>query len=186
MGANGGKVPYGGLDNIVKTYNQNGFKAVTRQNLYYRLRNLKAGKNDSETNLLGQTIAVSGASQGVISDITEEHILADVSNTEQSIQPNPGGRKKGSTKKAKKEKVILEKNLVTRCTILYQNKLDEAKRSGLPNVPSGTLKKIINEEGEKAGLSVNTISIDAIRSRIKRGNLAGFNENLLSPIHSID
>jgi hypothetical protein len=127
MGANGGKVPFGGLDNIVKTYNQNGFKAITRQNLYYRLRNLKAGKTDSKTKLLGQTIAVSGASQGVISDIMEEHILADVSNTEQSIQPNPGERKKGSTKKAKKEKVILEKNFVTRCTILYQNKLDEAK-----------------------------------------------------------
>jgi hypothetical protein len=52
------------------------------------------------------------------------------------------------------------------------------QKSGLPNVPSGTLKKIINEEEEKAGLSVNTISIDTIRSRIKRGNLAGFNKNL--------
>ena len=58
-----------------------------------------------------------------------------------------------------------------RCTILYQNKLNKAKRSGLSNVPSGTLKNIINEEEEKAGLSVNTISIDTIRSRIKRGNL---------------
>jgi hypothetical protein len=37
MGANGGKVPYGGLDKIVKSYNKNGFKAGTRQNLYYRL-----------------------------------------------------------------------------------------------------------------------------------------------------
>ena len=60
------------------------------------------------------------------------------------------------------------------------------QKSGLPNVPSGTLKKIINEEEEKAGLSVNTISIDTIRSRIKRGNLAGFNKNLQSPIYSIE
>ncbi len=111
--------------------------------------------------------------------------MTNVSNTEQSIQPNPGGRKKGLTKKAKKGKVILEKNLVTRCTILNQNKLNEAKRSGLSDVPSGTLKMIINEEEEKAGLSVNTISIDTIRIRIKRGNLAGFNESLQSPIHSI-
>ncbi len=97
MGANGGKVPYGGLDKIVKTYNQNGIKAVTRQNLYYRLHNLKSGKTDDRTNVLGCTIAASGASQEVISDITEERILTDVSNTEQSIPPNAGGRKKGST-----------------------------------------------------------------------------------------
>jgi hypothetical protein len=92
MGANGGKVPYGGLDKIVKTYNQNGFKAVTRQNLYYRLCNLKSGKTDERTNVLGCTIAASGASQEVISDIMEERILTDVSNTEQSIPPNAGGR----------------------------------------------------------------------------------------------
>jgi hypothetical protein len=65
----------------------------------------------------------------------------------------------------KKEKVVLEKNLVMRCTVLYQNKLNEAKGSGLSNVPSGTLKIIIEDE-EKAGLSVNTISIDTSRSRI--------------------
>ncbi len=65
--------------------------------------------------------------------------MADVSNTVQSIPLNAGGRKKGSTKEVKKETIILEKNLVTRCTILYHNKLDEAKRSGLSNVPSGNL-----------------------------------------------
>jgi hypothetical protein len=91
MGGKGRKVPYGGLDKIVKTYNQNGFKAVTRQNLYYQLCNLKAGKTDSKINLLGHTIAVSGASQGVISDIMEERIFTDVAITELSIQPNPGG-----------------------------------------------------------------------------------------------
>ncbi len=33
IGANGGKAPYGAVDN--------GFKAVTRQNLYYRLEKIK-------------------------------------------------------------------------------------------------------------------------------------------------
>jgi hypothetical protein len=36
MGANGGKIPYGAVDKLVKTYHSNGFKAVTRDNLNYR------------------------------------------------------------------------------------------------------------------------------------------------------
>lgn len=35
--ANGGKAPHGKFKNIVKAYNANGFKAVTRHNLYYSL-----------------------------------------------------------------------------------------------------------------------------------------------------
>jgi hypothetical protein len=38
IGANGGKIPYGGVDKLVKTYNKNGFKAVDKDNLYYRLK----------------------------------------------------------------------------------------------------------------------------------------------------
>ncbi len=41
IGANGGKIPYGSVEKLVKTYNDNGFKAVTRQNLYYRLSKSK-------------------------------------------------------------------------------------------------------------------------------------------------
>jgi hypothetical protein len=139
------------LDKIVKCYNKNGFKAVTRQNLYYWLRNFKSSQSDDTTSILGRTIAISGASQEVVSDITEERILTYVSNIVQSIPLNAGGRKKGSTKEAKKGKVILEKNLIMRCTILYQNKLDEAKRSGLSNVSSGTLKILLMKSKQKLG-----------------------------------
>jgi hypothetical protein len=55
IGANGGKVPYGGLDKMVKAYNQNGFKAVIRQNLYYWLCNFKSSKSDGRTSILGRT-----------------------------------------------------------------------------------------------------------------------------------
>jgi hypothetical protein len=34
MEKNGGKAPYGTVDKIVKTNNSNGFKAITRQNLF--------------------------------------------------------------------------------------------------------------------------------------------------------
>ncbi len=42
-----------------------------------------------------------------------------------------------------------------------------------------------NEEGEKAGLSVNTISLDTMRSRVKECNLTGFNKNQQPPIIEI-
>jgi hypothetical protein len=41
IGANGGKIPCGSVEKLVKTYNNNGFKAVTRQNLCYRLSKSK-------------------------------------------------------------------------------------------------------------------------------------------------
>lgn len=44
MGANGGKIPYGAVDKLVKNYHSNGFKAVTRDNLNYRLKKNKTCK----------------------------------------------------------------------------------------------------------------------------------------------
>jgi hypothetical protein len=41
MANNGGKGAYGEVDKIVKAYNANGFKAIHRQNLYYRLSKQK-------------------------------------------------------------------------------------------------------------------------------------------------
>ena len=182
IGNNGGKMPYGEVDKLVKNYNKNGFKAVTRQNLYYRLSKLKDGLGDE---LTGKTI-VTSATSGVTSDITDEQILADVSNNQQDAPTNPGGRKKGTTKKAIRENAQHIDELVTKCAVLYDDKIKEAKKAGLSYVPNGTLKKIISEEEEKAGLSVNTISLDTVRSRVKRCNLTAFNKNQQSPIFQIE
>jgi hypothetical protein len=53
-------------------------------------------------------------------------------------------------------------------------------------VPNGTLKKLINEEEEKAGLAVNTVALKTVRSRIKGGNLTAYNKNQQSPITDIE
>jgi len=46
IGAGGGKVPYGAVQKLIKKYNSNGFKSVTRKNLYYRLdRSKKTSTN---------------------------------------------------------------------------------------------------------------------------------------------
>jgi hypothetical protein len=41
LGANGGKVPYGAVGKLIKSYHANGYKAVTRKNLYYHLSQTK-------------------------------------------------------------------------------------------------------------------------------------------------
>jgi ATP-dependent Lon protease len=56
MGANGGKAPYGEVKNIVKAYNANGFKAKTRQNLYYCLSQLKFSTTSSKDNTNSQLV----------------------------------------------------------------------------------------------------------------------------------
>jgi hypothetical protein len=69
---------------------------------------------------------------------------------------------------------------------LYLAELEQAKKLGLANVPNGTLRKIVKEEKEKAGLSVNSISLDTIRSRVKRGNPTAISESRLSPISELE
>ncbi len=75
---------------------------------------------------------------------------------------------------------------MTKCAILYKSTIEEARKAGLSNVPNGTLRKIINEEELKAGLSVNSISLDTVRSRVKRGNPDAYNESQQSPIKELE
>jgi hypothetical protein len=92
---------------------------------------------------------VTSATSGVTSDITDEQILADVSNNQQDAPTNPGGRKKGTTKKAIRENAQCIDELVTKCAVLYDDKIKEAKKAGLSYVPNGTLKQIISKEEER-------------------------------------
>jgi len=195
IGANGGKIPYGGVDKLVKTYNKNGFKAVTRDNLYYRLKKHK--NNRDSVSLLGSSVVVSERSSNeVISDLSDDRVsLRDVSNI--VAEPNDaaprtstavvakGGRRKGSTKKAAKENEEKKKELVTKCATMFHEEYAKAKKKGII-VSNGTLKKIIDEESKKSGLSNISVSLSTIRSRVKRGNLDAFNPNQLSPIHNVE
>jgi len=187
LGKNGGKIPYGKMDKLVKTYNLNGFKAVTQDSLYYRLKKYKRGNHDDSTKIHEVTVVTTSLeSQGVISDLTDEIVTSNVSNIDQDTPVNIGGRKKGSTKAATKEKVAKQNETVTKCAILYKSTIEEARKAGLSNVPNGTLRKIINEEELKAGLSVNSISLDTVRSRVKRGNPDAYNESQQSPIKELE
>jgi hypothetical protein len=121
MGANGGKVPCGAVDKLVKIYQKNGFKAVTRDNLNYRLKKNKKGVTSDS--LIGGSVNVSVRSNDVTSDLSNpSDALVDTSNTitttttttdapdGEVLLNNKGGRAKGSTKIAAKENEEKKKN----------------------------------------------------------------------------
>jgi hypothetical protein len=208
IGANGGKIPYGAVEKLVKAYHRNGFKGVTRQNLYYRLeRSKKCNKKDDST-MVGTTVTTTSSSLGTVSSVTMSYATTnraaessgdsgtsttntngrDTSSAAEIVtnsSVNKGGRKKGSTKAAHKHQIALKQQVTTTCAILYKQEIDKATKLGKV-VNSGTLKKIINDEEEKMGLSLNSISADTIRSRIKRGNLGAENKNQISPLHDVE
>jgi hypothetical protein len=93
-------------------------------------------------------------------------------------------RKELQKKRRKKLHRIKRSN--KKYAILYEEAVKEARTNGLANVPSGTLTKIKNKEEEKAGLSINSISIETVQSRVKRGNPDGGNENQLSPTRELE
>ena len=68
----------------------------------------------------------------------------------------------------KKEEVVM------RCAILYNEEREKASKAK-SYVPAGILKKIVQQEEEKAGLESNSISLDTIRSRVKRHNVSAYN-----------
>jgi hypothetical protein len=141
MGANGGKVPYGAVDKLVKIYQKNGFKAVTRDNLNYRLKKNKKGVTSDS--LIGGSVNVSVArSNDVTSDLSNpSDALVDILNTftttttttdvpdGEVLLNKKGGRAKGSTKIAAKENEKKKKELVTTCATIFNEAKEKAKKN---------------------------------------------------------
>jgi hypothetical protein len=178
-------LPYGAMDKLVKKYQSNGYKAVTRQNLYYRLKTMKESPLSGA--LAGTSVSVAADSNAVLSDLTGDtynsNSSIDVNETINSTTHNIGGRKKGSTaqvKAADKKKID---DTLTQCALLYYEEKEKAKKSGTI-VPDGTLKRIVQQQEEKAGLASNSVSLDTIRSRVKRGNLTAYNPTETPPLLS--
>jgi hypothetical protein len=167
---------------------------VTRQNLYYRLEKLKNshvenGTGNKSTNSLFNVTVVTNCNNNmaVLSDITNDNICNKkriISHDNSEIVKNVGGRKKGSKKVNKKKIGKNIRDVVSECTFKYQKQVEDAKKAGKV-VPHGTLKEIIKEEEEKNGLEVNSISFETVCSRVKRGNLKGYNPQQSSPMHNI-
>jgi hypothetical protein len=149
LGANGGKLPYGAMENLVKTYNKNGFTAVNHDNLNYRLKRYRNNPPAKDNPVIGKKVTTSNDTLGVVSDLTAEETSNHLQTSEAQIsttatittdsntssghakKTNIGGHAKGSTKAAAaamKEKL---NHLVTHCAALYHKKKEEAKLSGV-------------------------------------------------------
>jgi hypothetical protein len=145
-----------------------------------------------------------------MSDLTETSSplnvtnLNDIGNTTGSSEPNDninsiittkkgsiittkkGGRPKGVTKAAAEKKDTIVKESLTKAAILYEEACKEARKSGKNAVPKGTLERIVSDVETVAGLSENSISIETVRSRIKRGNPDGTRTYSVSPIADLE
>jgi hypothetical protein len=187
MGANGGKVSYGAVSQIMKKYQSHGFKTVTRQNLYYQLQKIK--KCDPGGSVVGKSVSITD-NTAVLSDVTNPSFSSSTSSNEVAKENDDnctsttpitneksskhGGRAKGSSAEAKSKAVILKEDVVTRCAILYNEEREKACKNKT-NVPPGTLKAIVEKELEEAGLETTAISLDTIQSRVKRKNVTAEN-----------
>jgi hypothetical protein len=132
MGANGGRIPYGAVDKLVKTYHKNGYKAVTRDNLNYRLKKNKKGlPSDS---IIGGSVNVSHRSNDVTSDLSNpsDGIIVTTNvepnnEAENTNVRNVGGRKKGSKTKSEKEEKE-KKNYLSQHVLLCLMKKNKRQR----------------------------------------------------------
>jgi ribonuclease HII len=139
-GANGGKLKFNDMKDLVEKYKRKGYAAVTRDNLYYRLRCYKAAKIDevigSSVTLIGRQSTLSDLTSSP-SDIINTNIIDDgtSNNDAANIHPKKGGRPKGSTKAAAEKINAVVKESVTTATIRYNEALQKALNSGKKVVP---------------------------------------------------
>ncbi len=131
MAANEGKVPYGDLNKLIKSYEEAGCKGVTRSNLYYRLNLWKKDAKAADP-LLGASAAVSSKTLSATSELTGETFTSirndplvipetpvDVVPETPEEETNFGGRSKGSTKAASLLAQQRHDEVVTKCALFF-------------------------------------------------------------------
>ena len=167
-GANGGKLNFKDMKDLVNKYKQKGYMAVSRDNLYYRLRRYKtAASTNNDGSLTGTNIITATERQSTMSDLTETSSplnltnLNDIRNTTGSSEPNDninsiittkkGGHPKGVTKAAAEKKDAILKESLTKAAILYEEACKEARKSGKNAVPKGTLERMFQVLKQKQG-----------------------------------
>ncbi len=113
-------------------------------------------------------------------------ISGDDNNDAANIATKKGGHPKGSTKATAEKINAIVKESVTTAAILYNKVFEEAQKSGENAVPKCTLDKIVSDVETEAGLSKNSISLETVRSRIKRGNPDAIKTYSISPIADLE
>ena len=136
---------------------------------------LTADQNDSEVSSLTSP-STRSSSDLLDNEDTDEHEMMDCSARR--------GRPKGSTNQKKRDDANKFKECVN--AIAHANNNELTKQRGLlKKHVKGFLEQVIQEKKEEFGVSDN-ISIDTVRSLIKRGSLAPIHRGTTSPLHNAE
>ncbi len=150
------------MKDLVNKYKQKGYMAVSRDNLYYRLRRYKTVVSTNTNGSLTGTNITTMERQSTMSDLTNNSMetsdplnvtnLNHITNTTSSIEPNDninsiittikGGHPKGVTKAAAEKKNALMKESITKAAILYEKACKDAQNSGKNAVPKALLNEL--------------------------------------------
>jgi hypothetical protein len=183
----GGKASRGDIIEIVKKYNEAGYKHVTKGVMDYMIAKHKKGSLMVQQQSFGTvpTVIMAG-NESQTSDLTSltlQDESINVSST--STSTNHGGRPKGS-KASEKERVTKAKKLaMTKAARLCLHEKQTAERANTIVAP-GKYKEIIKLVEEQEDIESGSISISAIRSRLLRNNITGFRPQNTSPLEEIE
>jgi hypothetical protein len=183
----GGKASRGDIIEIVKKYNEAGYKHVTKGVMDYMIAKHKKGSLMVQQHSFGTvpTVIMAG-NESQTSDLTSltlQDESINVSST--STSTNHGGRPKGS-KASEKERVTKAKKLaMTKAARLCLHEKQTAERANTIVAP-GKYKEIIKLVEEQEDIESGSISISAIRSRLLRNNITGFRPQNTSPLEEIE
>jgi hypothetical protein len=112
----------------------------------------------------------------------EEYESTEKTNEQSSKK---GGRKKGSTKKAKVEHFQNVKAATTKAAKLI-SVIKSVASKNKKRCRRGKQQKILNKVEKEFGLPLGTINLDTVRSRVKSGNLDGFHPEQQSPLQDVE
>ena len=173
---NGGSSKYGLVSTIVKKYQSIGYEYVTRGSIahYFVQEKLTLAKKPA---MIPNTIEHGGGSTipSVInlSDTSSNGVSTVTTNEVVFVErSDPGGRPKGTTKKAQNINKNRMASAITKAATMFSDARRSARQIG-KKVENGLLKKVIHEAENEFGLVNGVLNMATIKQRVDRNNLTG-------------
>jgi hypothetical protein len=193
------KLKRGDIKQVIAKYHSKKLYCVTRYNLEYRLKlydkgipNLMSDNVPTTSTPVSTILSTSFVGADDISSLTFPHSNTptndsdnDLEELDYSIPATTGGRKIGTTLKAKKSKEQKLDLATSSVASQYIEIMKTAKSRG-KQVKKNTLNNLITETSNEFGLTPASINYETIKSRIKASNPAGQAPQRTSPIADVE
>jgi hypothetical protein len=180
-----GKPSYGSIKATVGRYQEAGYSYITIGVIKHHLYQIKIG--NTALSCYGSTVGVPDLIEIVNPNSTSTiSPLVDPNTSTSSLSTRKiGGRPPGSTIQLK-ELLIDAKNKATTKAATEYSKVKAEKLAKGKSCDKGQLKEIISQAEEEFGLFPNTVSIETVKSRVKRNNVTGSTYQKTSPMLSVE